>query len=104
MLDGSEEELDRARVVMKPVADEYFEKHQHELEEAICFVYTNDSELSNHLVETIVKIKHFPKFVVVDIPDQKLYVHEDELTEQAVRDFIAKYEQGSLPSIPLKRQ
>ena len=89
---------------MKPVADEYFETHKPEPEDSVCFIYTNDSELSNHLVETIIKIKTFPKLVLVDIPDQKLYVCEEDLTEQAVRDFIARYEQETLPSVPLKQK
>ena len=89
---------------MSPVAQLYFEQHKDNLDEAVCFFYANDSDLSASLREEVIKMPElFPTLVIVDIPDQKKYICDTpELNEEAVSNFLHSYSNGTLKAKSLQ--
>ena len=93
--DGSDEQIEKAKECMKPVAEPYFEKNK-EKEDSICFLYTTGDELAGRLMGFLSISKAFPKLFIVDIPSGKKYISEDEKID--VEDFVKKFQEGSLTS------
>ena len=95
--DGSDSTA--AKAVMEPAASEYFDKNK-DKEDAIVFLYTDGDDLDDRLLQFINVIKPFPKLVLIDIPNNKKYVNEDGKID--VKDFLTKFESGSLTSKGLR--
>ena len=103
--DGSTEQIDQAKAALSSIATPYFEEHKQSREDSVCFIYASDNELAANLREEILKLPEvYPRLVIVDIPNQTKYICESHLDSHTIKDFLKRYEQGTLKGQSLKLQ
>ncbi|XP_046980403.1 nucleoredoxin-like [Schistocerca americana] len=103
-VEGEESEMEFAEAVLLPAAEEYDAEHRlDDTEDRLQFFIGCDSDTSDLLRELVGIDDAVPLLAAVDIPSGRLAVMEDgaEITEDSVRQFVAAFCDGSLPTVDI---
>ena len=101
IIDGSDEQVSKAKEVLTPVATPYFEAHKME-DDSVCFLYTKGDDLDERLA-SFIKIKPpFPCLVMISISSKQKWVFDGaELNSDAVTDFFERWQKNNLKATDL---
>ena len=104
IIDGSPEQIEKAKTAITPVATPYFEQHTADRDSSVCFLYTEGDSLAERLQGFIKVSPPFPQLVLVNMSGQKKsFCDSKELNEQVVRDFLKQYEENTLSYKDLRK-
>ncbi|XP_019615122.1 PREDICTED: nucleoredoxin-like [Branchiostoma belcheri] len=96
--DGSDKGMEDAKQALQPIADASHAKTAEKGEDPdLFFFYAGEDEIVDSLRDFASLEDRDPLLVILDIPDQKIYVcPEEEVTQEVAKDFVEKYQAGSL--------
>ncbi|XP_035690960.1 nucleoredoxin-like [Branchiostoma floridae] len=102
--DGSDKGLEDAKQALQQIADESYAKATEKGDDPeMYFFYAGEDDLVDSLRDFANLDDREPQLVVLDIPDQKIYVcPEEEITQEVAKAFIDQYLAGSLQAAPLR--
>lgn len=98
--DGNEKELEQAKAILLPVAQEMATKHL----DRLWFYVGGETDICDLLREEALLEDEVPLLVILDTANKEKFVFEEdvELTEDIVRDFVLSYLNGELQPQPFR--
>ena len=98
-LDGSEEQISKAKAAMTPVATPYFEAHKND-DDAVRFLYTKGDDLAERLADLIKVKPPFPCLIMLDMSSRKKWVFKgDELDSNTVTNCFERWQKKEIEAV-----